>query len=97
MQTATFLAGVCYFLAHNPPVYKRLLTEVRTTFSASEDMTLAKLSQLSYLQAVIREGLRMFPPAADIFPRIIPSGGNTIFGRYLPEGVSHKNSKLCSS
>lgn len=88
LQTATFLAGLCYFLAHNPPVYQRLQDEVRTAFLSSQDMTLAKLAQLTYLQAVVREGLRMFPPAADIFPRIIPKGGETIFGQYLPEGVS---------
>jgi cytochrome P450 len=60
-------------------------------------MTLAKLSQLSYLQAVIREGLRMFPPAADIFPCIIPTGGEIIFGKYLPAGVSLTNQLFCSN
>ena len=53
-----------------------------------EDLNLADLAQLDYLNRVIREGLRVFPPAADIFPRIIPEGGEVIMGKYLPEGVS---------
>lgn len=51
-------------------------------------MTLAKLAQLPYLNLVIKEGLRMFPPAADIFPRVVPVGGEFVMGSFLPEGVS---------
>ena len=53
-----------------------------------EEMSLARLATLNYLNLVIREGLRVFPPAADIFPRVIPAGGEFIMGQYLPEGVS---------
>lgn len=54
-------------------------------------MTLAKLANLEYLNRVIREGLRMFPPAADIFPHIIPEGGEVIMGKLLPQGVSQND------
>ncbi|KUJ19989.1 cytochrome P450 [Mollisia scopiformis] len=85
--TATFSAGVFYFLTKNPPVYERLKTEIRSAFTYQDDITLAKLAQLDYLNRVVREGLRVFPPAADIFPRIIPEGGEVIMGKYLPEGT----------
>jgi hypothetical protein len=51
-------------------------------------MTLAKVNQLPYLQAVVQEGLRIFPPAPDVFPRLIPKGGEVLLGEFLPEGVS---------
>lgn len=79
---------MCYYLAKNPDVYDKLKSEIRGSFSSREEMTLARLANLVYLNLVIREGLRMFPPAADIFPRIIPEGGELIMGKFLPEGVS---------
>ncbi|KAH7311808.1 cytochrome P450 [Rhexocercosporidium sp. MPI-PUGE-AT-0058] len=85
--TATFNAGMCYYLAKNPDVYGKLKKEIRSNFSSREEMTLTRLASLVYLNLVIREGLRMFPPAADIFPRIIPEGGEVIMGQYLPEGT----------
>jgi cytochrome P450 len=87
-KTATFSSGLFYFLAKNPTIYSRLKEEIRNAFQAQDDITLSKLAQLDYLNRVIREGLRMFPPAADIFPRIIPDGGDVILGRYMPGGVS---------
>ncbi|KAL1310653.1 hypothetical protein AAFC00_000921 [Neodothiora populina] len=41
--------------------------------------------QLSYLDAVIREGLRCFPPIPMSFPRYVPSGGRKLEGYYVPE------------
>ena len=82
---------MCYYLAKNTDVYEKLKFEIRNNFSSREEMTLAKLANLEYLNRVIREGLRMFPPAADIFPRIIPEGGEVIMGKFLPEGVSQND------
>ena len=50
------------------------------------DMTLAELAQLDYLNHVIREGLREFLPAIDIFSRIIPEGGEIIMGNIFRKG-----------
>ncbi|KAK0105525.1 hypothetical protein ONS95_004115 [Cadophora gregata] len=79
---------MCYYLAKNHKVYEKLKSEIRSSFDTREGMTLARLANLEYLNLVIREGLRMFPPAADIFPRIIPEGGEFIMGNFLPEGLS---------
>lgn len=80
-QTATFSTGLCYFLTRNPTVYEKLKAEIRTAFTSMEDLNLADLAQLKSLNHVIREGLRVFPPAADIFPRIIPEGGEVVIGK----------------
>lgn len=88
---------MCYYLANYPHVYNQLKDEVRNTIKSPEDITLANLSKLDYLNRVIREGLRMFPPAADIFPRIIPKGGDSIMGDYLPEGTHVSIGALAAS
>lgn len=80
--------GIVFYLARDPEMCHRLTTEIRTSFTSRADMTLARLSELPYLNAVIREGLRVLPPAADIFPRIVPDGGEIIMGDFLPAGVS---------
>ncbi|POR38914.1 Putative cytochrome P450 [Tolypocladium paradoxum] len=43
--------------------------------------------QMPYLQAVIREGLRMFPPATGVISKEVPPGGDTILGYDIPGGV----------
>lgn len=41
--------------------------------------------QLAYLDAVVCEGLRCYPPIPMSLPRCVPSGGRTIDGFWLPE------------
>ncbi|KAJ5692713.1 hypothetical protein N7462_002136 [Penicillium macrosclerotiorum] len=53
-----------------------------------EEITLnpnARLDELPYLDAVIKEGLRLFPPIPMSLPRYVPRGGRTISGYTLPE------------
>lgn len=72
----------------NPVVYARAKAEVRETFSTAEEITLQKLATLPYLNACFEEGLRIFPPAPDSLPRLVPEGGDVICGKFVPEGVS---------
>jgi cytochrome P450 len=90
LQPATLLAGIVYYLVTNPIVYNQAVTEVRTGFKNDEDITSAELARLEYLNAVIRETMRIFPVAGDVLPRLIPKGGDTILGDWLPEGVSDR-------
>ncbi|KAK0624949.1 cytochrome P450 [Bombardia bombarda] len=41
-------------------------------------VTHAAARQMPYLQAVIREGMRVFPPMLLIAPRVVPPGGDTV-------------------
>lgn len=43
--------------------------------------------QLAYLDAVVKEGLRCFPPIPMSFPRYVPAGGRSIDGSWIPEGA----------
>ncbi len=47
----------------------------------------------TFLNAVVEEGLRIYPPAgAGHLSRIVPKGGCEIDGMWIPEGVSNVNS-----
>ncbi|EPS43072.1 hypothetical protein H072_2918 [Dactylellina haptotyla CBS 200.50] len=83
--TATLLCGVTYLLLTNPTCLERLIKEVRSSFHSEEDITFASVQQLSYMLACLNEALRMYPPISSGLPRIVPKGGMTICGEFVPE------------
>lgn len=85
--TATVLSGITNYLVRDSDVLQKLVDEVRSSFSKDEDVTLAALQRLTYLNATIEEGLRLCPPVPAGLPRLVPSGGDTVCGQWLPEHV----------
>ncbi|KAK6206423.1 hypothetical protein LQW54_007716 [Pestalotiopsis sp. IQ-011] len=83
--TATFLGAVTYFLLKNPESLAKLRQEVRGTFPTYDQINGDTATSLPYLEAVIEEGLRLFPPAAIALPRECP--GVEIDGHWVPKGV----------
>lgn len=67
-------------------VKQKLLAEIE---SVPIDASLAEISQLKYLQAVINESLRLYGAAPGSLPRVSPPGGAKLGGgRYdIPEGT----------
>ncbi len=47
----------------------------------------ANFDKLPYLDAVVMEGLRCFPPIPMSLPRYVPRGGRDVEGHYIPEGT----------
>lgn len=47
----------------------------------------AEARQLPYLQAVIKEGIRMYPPQTGLNNKRVPKGGAKVCGYLLPEGT----------
>lgn len=86
--TATALAGLTYFLCMNPHALAKLTAEVRSTFKSESEIDIHSAGQLTYLKACIDETLRAYPPIPHGLPRVVPPGGRTISGRYVPEKVS---------
>ncbi|GKU08041.1 unnamed protein product [Fusarium langsethiae] len=84
--TATFLAGVTYFLLTNPQVFAKLKDEIRSTFQSEQEITKESIYKLEYLTGVIEEGLRLFPPAPFGLQRVCPSGAS-IDGCAIPAGT----------
>ena len=86
--TATVLNGCLSYLMTHPDKLSTLMREVRGNFTAEFEMTLEALRNLPYLNAVINESLRLCPPIPTMLPRLIPKGGDTVCGRWMPGGVS---------
>ncbi|RDW68613.1 cytochrome P450-20 [Coleophoma crateriformis] len=86
--TASALAGTTFFLLRNPECYQRLVGEIRSSFLAEEDITMAATSELPYLRACVEEGLRMFPPSPSTLPRFVPEKGAFIDGKWIPGGIA---------
>lgn len=85
--TATLLAGCLFLLQKNPRVLGKLKEEVRGAFDDEEDITVVGVNRLPYLLAVLEEALRHYPPVPVSLSRVVPKGGATICGHYVPEGV----------
>ena len=85
--SAQTLATALWFLSNpdNAHCLTRLQEEVRGSFARYEDITSDSVSQLSYLNAVLEETMRIFPPSPVGPPRISP--GETVDGIYVPKGV----------
>ncbi|CAL8574905.1 hypothetical protein XPA_000851 [Xanthoria parietina] len=89
--TATMLSGLTYHLLRNPTVLHRVQSEVRAAFQNQDEITLRSVSKtglLPYMEAVIQESFRMYPPVPAILPRITGSGGAIIDGNFVPKNVS---------
>jgi cytochrome P450 len=83
---ATFLAGTLYFLVRHPSKLEKLVAEIRGAFNSYEHVKAQPAQLLKYLQAVIHESLRLFPPGSGGAPRVSPGFG--LHGQYIPIGVS---------
>ncbi|KAF2787551.1 cytochrome P450 [Melanomma pulvis-pyrius CBS 109.77] len=82
--TVTTISGITNNLVRNPDKLAKLTQEVRERFPTEDAITLTALKSLPYLQAVINEGLRLCNPTPVGVPRIVPSGGGTVSGHFLP-------------
>lgn len=94
--TSTAIRGSLLYIMTNPRIYTKLQKEVDSAVQSGQVgegiIPISESKQLPYLQAVIREGLRMWPPAVNIFSRDTPPGGETVTVNgesiFLPGGVS---------
>lgn len=86
------MSAVTYYLLKNPGPYHELRRQIRTHFARYDDITALEAQKLPYLQAVISEGLRIYPPGSQGFPRKSP--GAIIDGHWVPSGVRPRNFSL---
>ncbi|XEV01653.1 hypothetical protein FSHL1_006940 [Fusarium sambucinum] len=85
--TATALSCITYYLLKTPDVLKKLQDEIRNNFQSYQEIDNTATSQLPYLNAVILEGMRMYPPLPFPLPRVVPEGGDTVDGQFIPGGT----------
>ncbi|UPL02936.1 hypothetical protein LCI18_013870 [Fusarium solani-melongenae] len=84
-STSITLTYVIWLLIKHPDIQRRLRDEIK---SAPEGYTGADLASLPLLDAVLKETLRIYPPAPSPMPRVVPPGGAEFEGvQYPPNTV----------
>ncbi|KAH2272658.1 hypothetical protein KXW63_008868 [Aspergillus fumigatus] len=95
--TAALLSGCTFYLLKNPHIYRRLVTEIRSRFQHPSEIRLSSIATLSYLNAVLEESLRIYPPIPAMLPRLVPEEGAMINGEYVPAGETSVSMSLWST
>ncbi|EEY14690.1 benzoate 4-monooxygenase cytochrome P450 [Verticillium alfalfae VaMs.102] len=88
--TATAMRMTMVYLMTTPTAYNALAKEVRDACDRSllsVPVQDAEARRLPYLQATIREGLRVFPPVTGLMSVAVPRGGDVMHGMSIPEGT----------
>ncbi|KAF6840827.1 cytochrome P450 [Colletotrichum plurivorum] len=88
--TATAIRTTMLYLMTSPSCYCKLVEEVRASAkrgAISSPVTHREASRLLYLQAVIKEGLRVHPPVTGLMSTTVPKGGDFLHGMNIPEGT----------
>ncbi|RYP05775.1 hypothetical protein DL764_003592 [Monosporascus ibericus] len=92
--TATALRAIMLYLLSHPRVYSKLQAEIDAAVRKGYPGIIpdSEARKLRYLQAVIKEGLRIHPPITDSVPKRVPDGGDTVVvdGKpiFLPGGTN---------
>lgn len=91
-SVALRMAMLC--LLTTPSAYRKLQAEIDGFFadkkSANDSdsvISYADAKTLPYVQAVIREAMRLWPPSAGLFSKQVPDDGDTVHGFFLPPGT----------
>lgn len=81
---ATLLSGLTYYLLTDAERYQRLKDEIRMKFRSTEELSFENLATCKFLNACLKEALRLYPPAPIGSPRVIPAGGKLVLGTWIP-------------
>ncbi|KAJ0416782.1 cytochrome P450 [Aspergillus carlsbadensis] len=89
--TATTIRTAVLYLITNPNVLFKLQTELDTAHSngdfSTPILTYGQAQRLPYLQACIKECLRIWPPVVGLMQKVVPPGGDTLGGKFVPGGA----------
>jgi cytochrome P450 len=84
--TATAIRMVLYYIIATPKVYAKFQSEIdqaiRIGTMSRPIIQDREARQLPYVQACIKEGLRVFPPVSSLLTKVAPPEGDT-----LPDGT----------
>jgi cytochrome P450 len=88
--TSNTLIFTIYEILKNRDLYNRIAGQILKEFPDPNAIITVEdcRKKLTFLEATIYESLRFYPVAFGPIPRIVPPGGVTIDGRFIPEDVS---------
>ncbi|KAH8595655.1 putative cytochrome P450 pisatin demethylase [Bisporella sp. PMI_857] len=106
--TSISLSSVIYNLCRNPGAMQSLRDKIdgkAAVGEISDPVTFQEAQKMPYLQAVIKEAIRVHPATGLPLGRVVPRGGKLIAGRMFPEDtvvginswVAHANKEVFGS
>ncbi|KAI5861641.1 BcABA1, cytochrome P450 monooxygenase [Durotheca rogersii] len=90
-NTASVIRTTFLYLMTCPRVYRKFKEVIRDTLregNVSSPILQEEAKKISYLQAVLYEGMRMRPPAPGLYPKAVPPEGDVIHGKFIPGGTA---------
>lgn len=84
------LRGIFLHIITNPLVYAKLKLEIDSGVASgkvSSPVTAEEATNLPYLDACVREGMRIWPPFAGLNIKKVNDEGEVIKGRFIPGGT----------
>ncbi|TVY81737.1 Cytochrome P450 monooxygenase tropD [Lachnellula suecica] len=85
--TATAIRATMLFAITNPHVYRKLQAEIDSVPRKETIISEEQAKNLPYLQATIKEGVRIWPPTTSLTSKVTPQEGDTINGVFIPGGT----------
>ncbi|KAL9016827.1 MAG: hypothetical protein Q9185_005824 [Variospora sp. 1 TL-2023] len=95
--TATALSAINYYMFKTPHARKKLQEEIRSAFKSYDEINATSTAPLKYMEAVCKEAMRLYTPLPLGLPRVVPPGGDTVNGDWLPGGTVVSVNPLAAS
>ncbi|CAI6341036.1 unnamed protein product [Periconia digitata] len=87
-SVGTVMQTFAYNLLTDPRTTSALISELRSASLSKPFPKYSEVRNLPYLDACVNEAVRMHPPFCLPLERVVPEGGVTISGVYLPGGTN---------
>ncbi|CRL01592.1 CLUMA_CG014264, isoform A [Clunio marinus] len=88
--TSAAMTFTLLLLAHHPEAQERILEEIKDIIAASghEELSIDDYNRTEYLDRVMKESMRIYPP--------VPFISRTISEEFTLDGVTHKKGSVCN-
>ncbi|RDH27046.1 cytochrome P450 [Aspergillus welwitschiae] len=89
--TATAISATLNYILHDANILAHLIRVIRMAFPTESSITTSSVlssPDCSVLHACINEAMRLTPPAPNLLPRTLLSGGMEVDGTYIPAGTT---------
>jgi hypothetical protein len=86
-SVGTCMRTLLFYLLAYPNTYERLYKELKVAYLSRPFPSYSEVRDLPYLEACVQEAIRIHPLFALPLERIVPEGGITVLGQYLPGGT----------
>lgn len=81
------MGALFFYLLRNRKSLLKLTDEIRNSFSNENEITKGKLNNCLYLDACVKETMRLVPAVPNLSPRLVKASGLVIGGKYVPPGT----------